>query len=134
MEWEYHKDYAPVRRRAAYARHILLGRRSAKEVRLLAWGLSFLIYINLLLKAYILCCGIFRSEARAGRFNGFLIGGGNGFGVLLDSVPIPFKQFSVGIYRCTWGRVPIINGTPGYRQRRCRYVGYMENGKRLFLL
>ena len=68
MEWEYHKDYAPVRRRAAYARHILLGRRSAKEVRLLAWGLSFLIYINLLLKAYILCCGIFRSEARAGRF------------------------------------------------------------------
>lgn len=39
-----------------------------KKYAFLAWGLSFLIYINLLLKAYILCCGIFRSEARAGRF------------------------------------------------------------------
>nr|MDH3152946.1 hypothetical protein [Bacillus licheniformis] len=134
MEWEYHKDYAPVRRRAAYARHILLGRRSAKEVRLFGLGSFFLDLYQSAFKGLYSVFAEYSGQKRAlVGFNGFLIGGGNGFGVLLDSVPIPFKQFFCGGYIAVLGgRVPIINGTPGYRQRRCRYVGYMENGKRLF--
>nr|WGD73106.1 hypothetical protein P5668_16750 [Bacillus subtilis] len=45
MEWEYHKNYAPARRRITYARNILLNRRSAKEIRL--FGLRVLFSNNI---------------------------------------------------------------------------------------
>ncbi|MBK3494057.1 hypothetical protein JFL43_04115 [Viridibacillus sp. YIM B01967] len=38
MEWDYAKEYAMLRRKMDYARSLLLGRRSAKEIRLFGLG------------------------------------------------------------------------------------------------
>ncbi|HEK9103802.1 TPA: ABC transporter ATP-binding protein [Bacillus pseudomycoides] len=42
MEWEYHKEYAPIRRRISYTRDLLLNRQPAKEIRLFGLGEYFL--------------------------------------------------------------------------------------------
>ncbi|WP_244834538.1 hypothetical protein [Bacillus paralicheniformis] len=133
MEWEYHKDYAPVRRRAAYARHILLGRRSAKEVRLFGLGSFFLdLYQSAFKGLYSVLRNIQVRSARWSVLTGFLSGRERVWGTF-GSCPNPIQTvFLWGYIVVLGGRVPIINGSPGYRQGRCRYVGYMENGKRLF--
>jgi|GEM_PF-865397 len=41
MEWDYAKEYAPLRRKIDYIRSLLLSRRSAKEVRLFGLGNFF---------------------------------------------------------------------------------------------
>ncbi len=103
LEWEYHKDYAPVRRRAAYARHILLGRRSAKEVRLFGLGSFFL---NLYQSAFKGLYSVLRNiQVRSSRWSvltGFLSGAGTGLGYFWILSQSHSSSFSVGIYRCTW--------------------------------
>lgn len=97
MEWEYHKDYAPVRRRAAYARHILLGRRSAKEVRLFGLGPFFLdLYQSAFKGLYSVLRNIQVRSARWSVLTGFLSGAGTGLGYFWILSQSHSSSFSVG--------------------------------------
>ncbi|NPC94547.1 ABC transporter ATP-binding protein [Bacillus sp. WMMC1349] len=81
MEWEYNKEYAPVRRKAAYTRNLLLNRRAAKEIRLFGLGAFFLnLYQATFQTLYRVLKIIQIRSARWSVLAGFLSGAGTGLG------------------------------------------------------
>ncbi|XVM11071.1 ABC transporter ATP-binding protein [Bacillus subtilis] len=81
MEWEYHKNYAPARRRITYARNILLNRRSAKEIRLFGLGPFFqTIYRSTFKELYSVLQNIQVRSSRWAVLTGFISGAGTGMG------------------------------------------------------
>lgn len=97
MEWEYNKEYAPVRRKAAYTRHILLSRRSAKEVRLFGLGDFFInLYQSNFKNLYSVLKKIQIRSSRWSVLTGFLSGAGTGLGYFWILSQSGSNHFSVG--------------------------------------
>lgn len=106
MEWEYAKEYAMLRRKMSYTRSLILGRRSAKEIRLFGLG-NFLydMYKSTFEHLYSIFCSIQIKGSRSAVLTGFLSGVGTGFGYFWILVKSGSGSISIGDFALYLGAV-----------------------------
>lgn len=97
MEWDYAKEYAPLRRKIDYIRSLLLSRRSAKEVRLFGLGNFFQnMYSTTFENLYSIFSKIQKSGSYRTILTSFLSGIGTGVGYFWILAKTSSSSISIG--------------------------------------
>ena len=97
MEWDYAKEYAPLRRKIDYIRSLLLSRRSAKEVRLFGLGNFFYnMYSTTFKELYSIFSRIQKKGSYGTIFTSFLSGIGTGVGYFWILMKTGSGSISIG--------------------------------------
>ncbi|MFJ5763885.1 ABC transporter ATP-binding protein [Lysinibacillus sp. NPDC093210] len=106
MEWEYAKEYALLRRKMDYTRSLLLGRRSAKEVRLFGLGNFFKnMYISTFEHLYSVFSRIQIKGSYSTVLTSFLSGVGTGIGYFWILMKTGSGIISIGDFALYLGAV-----------------------------